>query len=33
LHSFNYCFGFVWAEFGWGDFVEEMFGLVGGDVF
>jgi hypothetical protein len=33
LYRSNYRFGFVKAEFGWGDFAEELFGLGGGDVF
>ena len=32
MHNFNYCFGFIWAEFGWSDFAEELVGLGGGDV-
>ena len=32
LYGSDYRFGFVKAEFGWGDFGEELFGLGGGDV-
>ena len=33
LYGSDYRFGFIWAEFGWGDLFEELFGLGCGYVF